>query len=280
MPRGLSKIKQSKQDADARRKAYDEAGPGVRRLFIKDGETVKVRPLEQGEEVWSVYVHELPKKPGQRFGDKVFCLDQDNQPDANCPACNRSIKRSERVTLNVIWFNAPKFKKDKDGKFLKDANDDRIYDGVEDVVAVWETSVTTGGRLEHLQETIENKHGLPGITNAILEIKREGTDKETTYQVDIGDLTQPTDHEIALFKSKDDPRKAIRRLTRGDMERVYSGGGMPSGDSAPSSESDNAFERAAASTSSRGAFGGVTPPPEEPKPEPVAPAGVNVSAFG
>jgi hypothetical protein len=280
MPRGLKRIKASNAEAQARRKAYDEAGPGIRRLFVKDGETVLVRPLEQGDEVWSVYVHELPKKPGQKYGDKVMCLDQDNKPDANCPACNRSVRRSERVVLNVIWYNAPKWKKGADGKFLK-SGDERIYDGVEDVVAVWETSLTTGGRLDSLQEKCEQKHGVAGITYAILGIKREGTEKDTKYEVDIEEIKNPSSTDIELYKTKDDPRKVIRSLSRGDLERVYSGGGLPSGSSEPDASSDNTFERAAAGASGRGAFGGVTAPPEAPPvQEPAKSGGLNVGAFG
>lgn len=278
VPRGLSRIKQSKQESDARRAAYDAAGPSQRRLVVRDQETVKVRALEQGEEVWSVYVHRLPPQPGRQYGDPVWCLDQENQPDANCPACNRAIRREERVVINVIWYNAPRWKKGQDGKALKDANGELIYDGVEDVVATWNTSVTNGGRLEHLDTNLQNKYDGAGLTNAILTIKREGQGKETTYQIDIDEVAQPSANDIALFKSKTDPRDVIKKLSRGDMERVFSGGGLPSGDSQPSESSDNAFARAAASPSGRGAFGGVPAPQEQPPSQP-APQ-VNTSAFG
>lgn len=290
MPRGLSRIKQSKQAADARRAAYDEAGPRQRRLVVKDGETVRVRPLEEGDQVWSVYIHRMPPPAGRSYGDAVMCLDQENAPDANCPACNRAIKREERVVLNVIHYNAPKWKKDKDGKALKDANDDLIYDGVEDAVVTWETSVTNGGRLEHLDTNQQNKVGV-GLTGSILAIKREGTNKETKYQIDVDEVLPPNQSDAALFATKVDPRGVIKSLSRGDMERIFSGGGIPSGDSAPSEDSNNAFARAQASPSGRGAFGGVMPPqeptptgsgpaPGDNAPEPARSGGVNTSAFG
>lgn len=282
MPRGLSRIKQSNQESQARRAAYDDAGPRQRRLIIKDGESVLVRPLEDGDAVWSVYTHRMPAPVGRDYGDAVLCLDQDNTSEGNCPACNRAVKRQERVVLNVIWYNAPKWKKDKDGKALKDANDDLIYDGVEDVVATWDTSVTSGGRLEYLDTGQQNKNGV-GLTGSILRITREGSKKDTKYQIDIEEIRQPSQSDGVLFAGKPDPRGVIKSLTRGDMERVFSGGGSPSGDSVASVDSDNAFARAQASPSGGGAFGGVVPPPEPTQPAP-APArvggGVNTSAFG
>lgn len=258
MPRGLGKIKQIAAEAAARQKAYDESGPGIRFLTIPDQQTVKVRFLEQGEDVWYVWTHQLPKQPGQSFGDSVMCLDQDDQ-GAACPGCMRQKSRTARVAINVIWYGAPKFKRDKDKKIVKDSNDSPIIEGTEDTIAVWNASQTVGGRLEHL----DTKHG--GLTQHLFSITRQGTNKQTSYMIDLEEANvAPSANDQELYKSKGDPRKVIRTLSAGDMERSYSGGGTAAdtpqaglGQPQPdASMEDNAFAQAATGGAiKRGAFG-------------------------
>lgn len=253
MPRGLGKIKEIAKDAAARQKAYDESGPGIRFFSINDGETAKVRFLEQGDEVWAVWTHQLPKQPGQRFGDSVACLDQDDEGKP-CPGCTRSKGRTARVTINLIWYGAPKMKRDKDNKLVKE-NDQIVFDGFEDCVAVWNASQTVGGRLEHLA----SKHD--GLTMNIFEVTREGTDKQTKYMVDLDRAgVEPSPNDAELYKSKGDPRKVIKHLSFGDMERAYSGGGVGPSTEGPSdsgaSSEENVFAKAASGGAiKKGAFG-------------------------
>jgi hypothetical protein len=256
IPRGLSKIKASAQENAARRAAYEAGGPGHRKLIlVDDGESAKVRFLEQGEEVWSVYCHKLPPPPGRNWGDTIQCLDQDNEGKP-CPACMRQIGRFERVVINVIWFNAPKFKREpaeqgKLGKLVKDNDGNPIMIGTEDVIATWETSVKNGGRLEML----DTKHG--GLTHGIYSVTRQGAkgSKETEYHIDFEEIKEPTAAEVELVKSKPDPREIIKKLTPGDMERIYSGGQVSSANGESSSTEGNAFAEAAKSNINKGAFG-------------------------
>jgi hypothetical protein len=254
MPRGLGKIKEIAKEAQARKAAFDEAGPGVRFFSINDGETVKVRFLEQGDDVWYIWTHQLPKKPGQQFGDSVACLDQESEGKP-CPGCNRQKNRTARVVINLIWYDAPKMKRDGDGKVIKDDNGP-VFEGTEDCVAVWNASQTVGGRLEHLH----SKHD--GLVQHIFEVTREGTKKDTKYMIDLDQKNQePNAHEAELYKSKGDPRVVIKSLTFGDMERAYSGGGVGpdagGGDGqAPTDAESNVFAKAASGAINRGAFGG------------------------
>ena len=234
MPRGLSKIRQSNEASQARRAAYDASGPGLRKLRLDEGEIAKVRFLEEGDDVWSVYVHDLPIEQGQQYPTRILCLDQDNTGEG-CPACARAKKRSERVVINLIWYGAPKFKRNAENRMEKDTNGNYIKIGVEDAVVTWETSVKNGGRLDVLNTKYE------GLTANTFEIRRRGSGKATEYDIDFDAKLAPSAADGELYKSKPDPRKIIRSLSPGDMERVYSGGavqsdrpqmgqGQPSGD--------------------------------------------------
>lgn len=262
MPRGLSKIKQIAAESAARQKAYDEAGPGVRFFSVDDGKTAKARFLEQGEDVWYVWTHQLPKQQGQKFGDSVMCLDQDNENKA-CPGCSRQVGRSARVLINVIWYGAPKFDREpgKDGnvgKIKKDQSGNPIIIGAEDCVAVWNASQTVGGRLEHLDSKYRDEAG--GLTGCVFDVTRQGTDKQTSYMIDLDKIAAPNEQEFALYKTKGDPRAAMRQLSFGDMERAYSGGGVgpnvQAGQAPQEGMENNAFANAASGSAvNRGAFG-------------------------
>lgn len=265
MPRGLSKIKQIASEAAARQKAYDEAGPGIRFFSIEDQQTAKVRFLEQGEDVWFVWTHQLPRQAGQQYGDSVLCLDQDDEGKP-CPGCARNVGRSSRVVINLIWYGAPKFEREpgKDGsvgKIKKDGNNKPVVIGTEDVVAVWNASQTVGGRLAHLDEKARNTEA-GGLMGNVYEIKREGVKKNTSYMIDLDTQKLPDEADRKLYESKGDPRKVIKSLSFGDLERAYSGGGIAAGNSdsgegsTDMADKDNVFAKAASGGAiNRGAFG-------------------------
>lgn len=227
MPRGLSKIKEMNAESAARRAAYEEGGPGVRFLSLgpKSVMRANVRFLEQGEDVFFLYIHQLPRKPGQQFGDKTPCLDQDNT-GAGCPGCERGEYRSYVVLINCIWFDAPKLVRDAKGKAQKDGNGRWMTDGTETCVAVWERGPTEGDRLTHLDAQYN------GLTNWIWTITREGTGKDDTkYHIDpanpTGGPTVPSPAEVELASKKYDLANVKRAMSYADMARAYSGGGAP-----------------------------------------------------
>jgi hypothetical protein len=192
--------------------------------------------------------------PGQRFGDWVLCLDPDDKGEA-CPGCAAQKGRSARMMINVIWFGAPKMVRDKDGKAVKDGNGKVRFEGTEDCVAVWHRGSSESGRLGMLDE----EHG--GLTTGICKIRRTGSTKDdTTYHIDWVESRPPSPAEFELFKTKGDPKRAVKSMSYGDMARAYSGGGVatqPGGGEAPAPSSDNAFAAAQEGAASRGAFGGT-----------------------
>lgn len=272
MPRGLAKIQGIAKENAAKRAAYDAQGPGIPRLRIADGETVKVRFLEQGDEVEAPWTHRLPKLPGQNFGDTVLCLDPDDLGTAPCPGCELQKGRSARICINVIWFDAPKLVRDKEGKPVKDGNGKWQFNGTEDIIAIWERGPSEAGRLSMLDE----EHG--GLTTGICKIRRTGSTKDdTTYHIDWVESKAPSPSEVELYKKKGDPKKILKSMSYGDMRRAYSGGGQATSDStgeAPPAGEGNAFAAATQGAASRGAFGSAP----EPEPAPVK-SGVKPNAF-
>lgn len=242
MPRGMSRIKQNAAEA-AQRQADFDAGGGFGRAFkIKDGQTSRVRFLEEGEGVWYVYTHDLPKKPGQQYADRILCADQalsDEEADTyvdgsrRCYACELDgVKRSSRVIINMIRFDEPKLVRDAKGNAVKVGNDYQ-FDGVEPTLVTWQTSQTVGGRLAYL----ESIHG--PLTNHIFSIHKTG-DKNNAWMIDVVEaLKPPTDIERKLLAKKISPPKAIQNvspkymslplMSYGDMKRAYSGVGVPAG---------------------------------------------------
>jgi hypothetical protein len=249
VPRGLSKIKQLAEDANARSQAYEAGeGGGVRALKLSPGETAIGRFLEEGENVWYLYMHELPKKPGQAYGDRIQCLDQDDV-GADCPGCQiEGAKRTARMVINFIRYDEPKLRRGADGKAVKDAANNYIFDGVEPALIIWEAPQSAGGRLAYLEAMNNGGDASHGITNHVVTIART-SDNKNPWMIDVVQANKPPDpFEIELFNKKVDPPKAIqnvfpRYLSRpvmsvGDMRRAFSGVGVPSGFAAGASSGD------------------------------------------
>lgn len=306
MPAGLSKIRQLAEAAEARQAAFDESA-GVRYFSLSSGQSAVVRFLEQGEFVKFFWTHQMPRKPGQQFGDRVLCLDQDDV-GLPCPACARGKTRSPRVAINVIWYDAPKFAREEPkgdrtvGRIKKDANNRPIIEGTENCVATWELAQSLGGRLDTLHTQAVGAcanlgFAEGGLMFGIYQITRRGTGRNTTYDIDLrtdlgqGGYSLPSPEDVALFNSKPDPKVVMRELSAGDMERAFAGatGGM-------TQQAPSGFAASAVDVTQRGGFGGApvqtqvvtgpqptqfgTPQPEPPATAPQPSPGVNLGAFG
>jgi hypothetical protein len=280
MPRGLSRIQKLAEEAHARSVAF-EAGSkdALRALKLNPGETATGRFLEQGENVWYLYMHDLPKKPNQRYADRVQCLDQDDVGDGRCPACLiEGTRRTARMVINFIRYDEPKLRRGPDDKAVKDAQGNFIFDGVEPALLIWEAPQSAGGRLAYLEQN--NNGGDPdhGITYHTVKIARTHDDKHP-WMIDVVERDAPIQaFEQDLFAKKIDPPKAItnvfpRFLSRpvmsvADMRNAYAGatvGATGAGAfAAPTNSqpdlSDNVYAQnaglVAAGTFNPGVFGG------------------------
>lgn len=246
MPRGLAKVAQLAADAQKRQQEYEQGeGNFQRALVLQENQTARGRFLEEGEFITYLYTHELPKKPGQRFGDRVLCLDQALTAEAQatyvegstpCKGCElENVSRTPRVVINFIRYDEPKLRRGPDNKPVKDQMGNYIFDGVEPQLVVWNAPQSVGGRLSFL----ESQHG--GLTNHVVTIHRT-TDNKNPWMIDVVEKNvAPQEFERKLFSEKVEPEKAIRLLGKrsiplmsyGDMARAYGIGGFAEGATTP-----------------------------------------------
>lgn len=198
----LAGVSAASKDYQAK-KAAAESG-GVLYLSIEDGDEVTIRPLEEGNDFVTYYVHRLPQQ-GNRF-PTVPCPDPGPAPSGRfpCKGCEDGHKRSFKFALNVIHRNAPVPERDENNRVRKDSNNKIIWarngDGttqVEDQVKVWNGGINVAEDLDHL----DGKFG--GLTSRDFDVARRGVKLNTTYTIlpagDRSPLT-PKDQELATKK--------------------------------------------------------------------------------
>lgn len=175
MAKGFSAVATAAADINERKNAGGEFTN--RRWFrINDKESAVVRFLEEGEDVVSMWAHQLPPPPGRSFGSYVACRDQDPETGERigeeCPGCENELKRRFRGLINLIWRDAPVFDKDDDGK----TNFNKVV-GNEDQVVIWETGIEVFEDLQILDES----YG--GLTNRDFKVRRKGEKLNTSYSI-------------------------------------------------------------------------------------------------
>ena len=172
MPKGFSAIKKA---------AAKSSGERTNALLLKldDGETATVRFLEEGEEVYFYWYHDFSNMNGsQGWRTKVPCLDQDDE-GVPCPGCQKRLPRKFQGLANVIWRDAPKYKKDKEGNIDWDT-----VDGTEDQVAIWRQGKKVFTKMLPVKD-VKYK----GLGSRDLEISRSGAGVEdTSYSIEPADL--------------------------------------------------------------------------------------------
>jgi hypothetical protein len=246
MPKGLKRIAQIAEEGKAKRDAYDAGGGDYQRaLVLKPGQTATGRFCEEGDDVTYVYTHDLPKKPNQSIADKILCLNQDDDPNVRCYACEQEIGRSTRLVMNFIRYDEPKLKRGADNKPLKDNFGnyqlEMTFDSAtgqqkvvtEPALVIFATGAGAGGRLAYL----EAQKG-SGMTRHVCTIART-SDNTNPYMIDVVEENKvpPAPWEVELFNKKIDPLKAITKLGKrsvpalsyNDMVTAYSGMSVGSG---------------------------------------------------
>lgn len=204
MPQGFDKLKESIKKQDEQ---YGDFSPVFKLKLPNDGDTAVIRILEQGEEVFGYWYHNfshIDKVNGWRTN--FPCLDQDDE-GVPCPGCREGLPRKFRGLFNVIWRNGPKFKRDDDGRAVKDKSGDLVVEGYEDQVAVWETG-------PEVFKTLGNKDvKYKGLASRDLEVTREGLKLDTKYQIEPADL----DAGVTKLSAAD---KKLVESSRYDLEAV------------------------------------------------------------
>ncbi len=177
MSRGFSGIKDRSEQMRRSEKRFEQKkydGPPPLYFGIKDGESAIVRFLEQDEDVHYADVHEIPVE-GRSWGITVPCLDQDAE-GLPCPGCERGLDRKFKGYINVVWFDAPVWKRDENMKLVKDDNNNKIKTGEKTQVAIW----SSGIRLFEKLEVINDRY--KGLRSRRFEVTRIG-DNLPRYEI-------------------------------------------------------------------------------------------------
>jgi hypothetical protein len=238
MPRGFSGVRKAAAQIEARRTAGGNF-PQALYFSLGDGEEAVVRFLEQDDDIAWCWVHEVPVE-GRNWGRDVPCLDQEDEDEA-CPGCERELKRKVKGFINLIWFDAPVYKKDKEGKLVK-VDGEKLVSHKDDQVALW----TSGVRLfEELDDTNETYKGL---SSRRFKIKRKGTGLNTKYTIKPEDIDSGkqkfSDEENELAEKKYDLAEFMKIPSYEEFMDILNGGGKSSGGSGESKSKDSAASEA------------------------------------
>lgn len=181
-------------------------------LFVKlpdDEDTAKVRFLEQGDDVFYYFYHDY-SDIDERNGwmDRIPCLDQDLEGTNPCPGCKEGLPRKFQGYINVIWRDAPVFKRGDDGKVVK-KNKQPVVEGYEDQIAIWR-----GGR-DNFNKVLKRKDiTFKGLSSRDFEITRDGLGLETKYSIEPADpdagAVKMSKADLELAKEKYDLSSVAR----------------------------------------------------------------------
>lgn len=218
MPRGFKGVRQASAQIEARRNAGG-FGPQALYFTLDPGDSAEVRFLEEGDDIAWCWVHEVPVE-GRQWGRDVPCLDQDDE-DEPCPGCEKELKRKFKGFINVIWKDAPVYKRDKEGKLVK-VDGEKIVDTHKDQVALW----TSGVRLfEELDETNDTYRGL---RSRRFIVKRKGKGLDTKYIIKPADIDSGAQEfskdEKSLESDKYDLAEFMKVPSYDDFVTIMNGG--------------------------------------------------------
>lgn len=213
-----------------------------------DGDTANVRflPDEDGEYVFGAWHHEVPVE-GRAWGDQVPCIAQDedgNRTDDDCPGCEADLKMKFKGYILLIWRDGPVYKKDEQGKVVKDNQGNLKQIGEKDQIAIW----SSGPRLfENLGEIHE---GYSGLGSRDFKVKRKGKGKDTTYTIvpvnpDGGKKAMSSSDKKLVKENEIDLNEFIRPPSYDDFQARLEGRSTSSSNGNGESNSDS--ESAAAS---------------------------------
>lgn len=116
-------------------------------LWPKDGESFLIRFLEQEQAVKNYAQHEYVVSTSAGSRRRRFTCLNDKNDGTKCPGCDAGLKIKIRGVFNVIQRQRPVLRKDKDGKAMKDGQNNYIVEGHQDEVVIFEVPGTTANML-------------------------------------------------------------------------------------------------------------------------------------
>lgn len=179
MPRGFAGVRKAAEKVEAKRAAAQ--GSGALWLKLEDKEVAVVRFLEQGDDIFWANMHDVPVE-GRKWPDNVPCMsDEEDGDPSECPGCDKELKRSFKGYINLIWRDAPVFKRDEKKKIVKDKDGDPIVTGHKDQIAI----LSSGIRLFEQLDEVDDNFG--GLMSRDFKIKRRGSGLDTKYTINPAD---------------------------------------------------------------------------------------------
>lgn len=179
-PRGFESARQAAEAINARKNSG--GGGGVFYLSLpKMNDSAAVRFLEQGDEIYWCWAHEVPRSD-RSWGDWIACRDQDGSNIGECPGCDAELTRRFKGYINIIWRNAPVYKRNAEGRLERDSRtNERIITEHKDQVAVWNQGIQVFEELDSKDATFK------GLSSRDFKITRKGEGTNTRYSIDPAD---------------------------------------------------------------------------------------------
>lgn len=217
MPKGFGGVRSASAELEARR----GSGGNILWFRINSGDETIVRFLEQDDDIHWAYMHPIPVE-GRQFGRNVPCVDQERD-GTPCPGCERDMKRTFQGFINLLWHDAPVFKRDSDGRMVKDRVGDPVIVDHKPQVAIWSSGIRL---FEELDEVNLNFRGL---MSRRFKVKRKGEKLDTKYHIAPEDVDsgpqEMTAEEIKLAEGKYDLAPHVTPGTYEDFLKELGEGG-------------------------------------------------------
>lgn len=204
---GLTGLEAAAAEIRARQAAYGEN----RVTFAKfdPGVPTVVRFLEQGDDVAWAYVHEAPKPNPTAVAKVTPCLNQDDHSPQACPGCEQGNPRKIKGWINLIYRNAPVYKKDQNDKDIVDQlSKQKIMVGQADQVQVWNSGPNLFTTLGQKDRTWK------GLMSRDFVVIRTGSGLDTKYAIEPaeadGGPQKMSENDLKLFGEKTDLNRFIQ----------------------------------------------------------------------
>jgi hypothetical protein len=232
MPRGFGRIQKAAEKLAENSSEYQ---PVLKLRLPDSGDSATVRFLEQGDDVYSYWYHDFSHvNPKEGWKTKVPCLDQEDEGKP-CPGCRDDMPRRFQGLINLIWRDAPLYKRDEDNRVVK-KNGEYVVDSYEDQIAVWEAGI------EVFKQLAKKDVSWNGLASRDAEVTREGLKLNTKYYVEPADLDSgPTDiskEDEELVENKYDLEQVARFADADHFEKIVEKYGKSEDDDAEEDDGD------------------------------------------
>lgn len=193
MAQGTNRSEQQQKAAAERRKNSGKE------TWLKEGEKMTGRFLEQAQDIFEFAVHEYTVQTNKGPQRREFTCLNDAEDGTPCPGCKAGLKRKFRGVFNLIQRDRPIVRKGSDGFAMRDSAGNLIFDGQEDAVVVWKCPSTTLDLIKG-----KDKH-YKGLMSRDFIVARSGT-TFSPYVIEAADPDAgavpmtPQDEEMATKK--------------------------------------------------------------------------------